>query len=73
MLFRALVFGTRLIRHGDRAELLLKATRSQPRRESVGENSESWRYSETGTTTTFTVRARRIIAIEQCIGDAAAA
>ena len=73
MIFRALVFGTRLIRHGDRAELLLKATPSRPRREAAADDCECWRYSETGTTTTFTVRARRIVAIEQRAADAAIA
>ena len=72
MHFRALVFGTRLIRHGDRADLLLKATCSQPHRDAIGD-CERWRYSETGTTTTFTVRARRIVSIEQRICDAATA
>jgi len=72
MHFRALVFGTRLIRHGDRADLLLKATRSLPHRDAFGD-CERWRYSETGTTTTFTVRARRIVSIEQRICDAATA
>jgi hypothetical protein len=72
MNFRALVFGTRLIRHGDRAELLLKASRTPPHRDAIGD-CEHWRYIETGTTTTFTVRARRIVAIEQRVGDAATA
>jgi hypothetical protein len=70
MNFRALVFGTRLIRHGDRVERLLKAIRSKPHRDAVGD-CERLHYSETGMTTTFTVRARRIVAIEQRIGDCA--
>ena len=70
MHFRALVFGTRLIRPGDRADLLLKASSSQPHRDAAGD-CERWRYSETGTTTTFTVRAKRIVSIEQRIGDVA--
>ncbi len=70
MNFRALVFGTRLIRRGDRAELLLTAMSSPPSRESAGE-CERWRYDETGTTTTFTVQARRIVSIEQHVGGAA--
>ena len=72
MIFRALVFGTRLIRHGDRADVLLKATPSQPCREAASDDGERWRYSETGITTTFTVHAQRIVSIEQRIGDAAA-
>jgi hypothetical protein len=68
MLFRALVFGTRLIRRGDRAELLLKATCVPPSRQPFDDASghaERWRFDDTGVTTIFIIRSRRIVSIEQ--------
>ncbi|HEX4480305.1 MAG TPA: hypothetical protein VH082_05815 [Rudaea sp.] len=64
MLFRALVFGTRLIRRGDRADSVLLATNTQPAREPCGEG-EHWRFRDAGTITTFIIRSRRIVSIEQ--------
>jgi hypothetical protein len=70
--FCALVFGTRLICAGDRTDALLKATVNRPSREpftdDTGCDCERWRYSANDAITTFIVRSRRIISIEQRVG-----